>query len=104
MSKQEEINKQGQAYIAGLWAAVHQIWGKMCEEEGIPPGSAFVVFSPDNKYLPYYNRALTTVWEAEAQYRAGGYVGLKIEKRGVKKHAVTNLPRGDNLSPHKRTE
>ena len=75
---QKRINKQGLDYIAGLQAAVGQLYDKCCEEDQIPLGSKFCVFSDDNKYLPFYNNALTQLWEAEAQYKAGGYVGLQI--------------------------
>jgi hypothetical protein len=50
----------------------------MCEEEGVPPDSTFVVFSEKNKYRPFYEKALDELWENEAAYAAGGYVGLRI--------------------------
>ncbi|MGA2669836.1 MAG: hypothetical protein ABSF21_00210 [Dehalococcoidia bacterium] len=79
---QEKLNKQGQDYIASLRQAVHVLWEAMCKEEGIPPDSKFVVFSKatEKKFRQFYDRALNELWEAEAQYRAGGYVGLKIKK------------------------
>ncbi len=78
---QEKINAQGQAHIANLRAAVVQLWKKMREEDGIPPESRFVVFSPTNKYAQFYNNAVIQLQEAEAAYKAGGYVGLKIRSR-----------------------
>ncbi len=75
---QKRINKQGLDYIADLRAVVKQLYDKCCEEDKIPLGSKFCVFSEDNKYLPFYNNAINQLWEAEAQYKAGGYVGLKI--------------------------
>jgi hypothetical protein len=51
----------------------------MCEADGIPPDSKFVVFSNDNKYVQFYNQAQKQLWEAEQQYRDGGYVGLTIK-------------------------
>jgi len=75
---QQTINKQGMDYIEGLRATVHELWEKCCEEDQIPLGSKFCVFSDGNKYLPFYNNALAQLWEAEAQYKAGGYVGLRI--------------------------
>lgn len=77
---QEQINKQGQEYIAGLQAAVRQLFIKCCEVDGIPIDSKFVVFSDDNKYLPFYNKAVQELLEAREQYAAGGYVGLTIKK------------------------
>jgi hypothetical protein len=94
MPKQEEINREGTKYIEGLRQTVRELWGKMCEEDGIPKDSKFVVFSDKNKFKPFYDKALQELWEAEAQYRNGGYVGLKIEngravfgrkKKGVKR-------------------
>ncbi len=81
MPSQEQINRQGQKYIAGLRQAIHILWIKMCEEEGIPADSQFVVFSDTNKYKPFYDKAMRELWDAESQYAAGGYVGLKIERR-----------------------
>jgi hypothetical protein len=79
-NQQTRITKQGLEYIRGLRNTVRQLWIKCCKEEGIPADSKFVIFSTNNKYLPFYNRALRQLWEAEAQYRAGGYVSLKISK------------------------
>ena len=83
MSMQERLNKQGLDYIQAGRATVRALWGKMCEEAGIPTESKFVDLDcfTGSKYLPFYNQALKQVWEAEAQYRAGGYVGLVIRRR-----------------------
>lgn len=78
---QGKINAQGLAYIESIRATVAQLWQKACEQDGIPPESKFVVFSPDNKYVQFHNRAVGILSQAEAEYRAGGYVGLKIERR-----------------------
>ena len=77
---QERMNKQGRDYIDQLRAVVHQLWVKCCEEDGVPLDSKFVEFSPDNKYMQFYNNALQQLWEAEAQYKAGGYVGLTMDR------------------------
>ena len=80
MTTQVKLNKQGQDYIEGLRQAVRQLWTTMCEADGIPPESTFVVFSDETnrKYQSFYNSALTQLREATSQYRAGGYVGLRI--------------------------
>ena len=78
---QERINAQGREYIAQLRGVVKQLWEKCCEEDGVPPDSKFVEFKPDNKYMQFYNNALQQLWEAEAQYRAGGYVGMRTNDR-----------------------
>lgn len=72
------IVRNGEVYIQGLRNTVQELWKRMCEEDGIPPDSRFVIFSPDNKYQPLYNNALQELWNAQAQFKAGGYVGLKI--------------------------
>ena len=76
---QENINRRGLDYIDSLRAIAAQLWKKACEEDRIPLESKFVVFSQDNKYVPFYNRAVGMLHQAEAEYQAGGYVGLKIE-------------------------
>jgi hypothetical protein len=75
---QAKMNRQGQQYIVDLAHTVKQLWVSMCEEEGIPTDSKFVVFSDDNKFMPFYNRAMEQLQEARRQFAAGGYVGLKI--------------------------
>ena len=79
-NRQTQIVKQGQEYIEGLRNTVRQLWIKCCDEEGIPSDSKFVVFSRNNKYVPFYNSALRQLQEAEAQFKIFGYVGLKISK------------------------
>jgi len=78
VSKQEAINRTGQKYIEGLGATVAQLWKQACGHDDIPPGSKFVVFSEDNPYVIFYNKAMREFMEAMQQYRAGGYVGLRI--------------------------
>jgi len=78
---QEQINKRGQEYIANLQATVHRLWAKCCEAEGIPADSKFVVFSNDNKFKSLYDQALKQLWQAQAEYAAGGYVGLAIPRQ-----------------------
>ena len=77
---QERLNRQGEEAIVALRNTVRSIWQKMCEEDGIPADSSFVAFSgeTERKYGPFYNQALRQLREAQAQYSAGGYVGLRI--------------------------
>jgi len=75
------LNKQGQGYLEGLRQTVRELWQKCGEQDGIPPEAKLVVFSDDNRYLPFYNQAQRMLNEAERESTAGGYVGLKIEKR-----------------------
>ena len=39
-------------------AAVSNLWKLMCEEEGVPTDSKFVVFTSTNKYSAEYNKAV----------------------------------------------
>ena len=78
MSKQHQINRTGQRYIDGLKAVCRELWIKACEFDGIPSESKFVVFSDGNKFVPFYDKAHNQLMEAISQYKAGGYVGLKI--------------------------
>ena len=75
---QRQLNRQGKAYIVGGQNTVKQLWQKMCEEDGVPTDSKFVTFSDNNKYAPFYDKAVAQLREAMAQYRDGGYVGLRI--------------------------
>ena len=76
---QEKINQQGEDYINTLKRIVRGLWVKACEEDGIDPTAKFVVFSKENKCVPFHNKATRRLQEAEKEYAAGGYVGLKIE-------------------------
>lgn len=79
---QEKLNKQGQNYINDLKLMVAQLWEKACEFDGIPPDSKFVIFSDENKFAKFHGQAILQLWAAQAEYAAGGYVGLKINKDG----------------------
>ena len=75
---QAQLNKRGQQYLKSLATAVSDLWHKCCEHEGVEPGAPFVVFSKDNPYQGFYNQAIKQLLHAQAEYLAGGYVGLKI--------------------------
>jgi hypothetical protein len=79
---QKRLNKQAQEYIGQMAFAVRCLWEKACDHDQIPHDTKFAVFSDDNPFMPFYNRALTQYQDARAQYAAGGYVGLTIKKRG----------------------
>ena len=77
---QERLNRQGKDAIEALHNTVRSIWAKMCEVDGIPADSSFVIFSDEtnDKYGPFYDQALSQLNEARASYRVGGYVGLRV--------------------------
>ena len=80
MTTQVRLNRQAAATIAGWRNTVKSIWNTMCEADGIPVNSKFVVFSDETnaKYQKYYNTAMDELRRAIAEYQAGGYVGLRV--------------------------
>jgi hypothetical protein len=64
--------------VIDLAHVVHQLWEKCCEEDDIAVDSKFAVFSKENRFVPFYERAKTMYDEALSEYNAGGYVGLQI--------------------------
>jgi hypothetical protein len=83
--KQGQINKQGQKYIAALARTVQQLWRQMCVDVGISPDEKFVDLEllKKSKLHPFYEKAMAEYLETVNQYRAGGYVGLRIGKRVI---------------------
>ena len=72
--------KSAKDTVAGLRFTVRRCWKSMCEHDGIDPGASFVVFSDDNPFQPYYNKALQELRETlTIALPGGGYVGLKIK-------------------------
>ncbi|KKM80972.1 hypothetical protein LCGC14_1334410 [marine sediment metagenome] len=82
MNQAERLAKQGADYVRGMAATVHHLWGKMCEDVGIPTDSSFVDADllATSKYHIFYQKALAQYWEAKHTYQGGngGYVGLQI--------------------------
>ena len=76
----EDIERAGFDHIADVRLAVRQLWVKMCEHDGIDPGAMFIVFSDDNPYTPFYNKAMKELQESRFAHAHGGYVGLQIVK------------------------
>ena len=85
MNTAARLHRQGQQTIVDLQRTVKSIWNTMCEADGIPSDSKFVVFSEETngKYGVYYNRAIDELRQAIAEYQAGGYVGLRIRNGKV---------------------
>ena len=75
---QVELNRKGQAYIAGLQAASRKLWELACKADGIEPTASFVVFSDYNRAARLLNQCRLQLVQAQADYRNGGYVGLRI--------------------------
>jgi hypothetical protein len=75
---QAQLNRLGQQHIASIREAVRATWVRACEYDGIDPSAPFVVFSDDNPHREPYNALVEKLFEMQAQYRAGGYVGLRM--------------------------
>jgi hypothetical protein len=62
--------------------AVRQAWQSAfraaCRHDGIEEDSKFVVFSKDNPFVPYIDRAHQEYCNTVREYQAGGYVGLRM--------------------------
>jgi len=70
--------KNGLRAIADMRATVKSAWNSACEHEQIPTDSKFVVFSDDNPFSPFYDKAVRQLMEMMEQYQAGGYIGLRL--------------------------
>jgi len=75
---QKQLNRQAEQYLSLLQEAARLAWARACEYEGIDAQSAFVVFSENNPHVHWYERSRERYQEAQAAYRAGGYVGLRM--------------------------
>jgi len=49
-----------------------------CKHDGIPEDSKFSVFSDDNPFVPFVNKAYEEYCTMKREYQSGGYVGLTI--------------------------
>ena len=58
------------------WAAAYQ---SACKHDNIPSNSKFTVFSDNNPFTPFVDKAYTEYCNMIAEYQTGGYVGLKME-------------------------
>jgi len=56
-----------------------------CEYEGIDPESKFVVFSEENPYAKFIDKAMEKYWETTSEALVFGYVGLEMHASKKKK-------------------
>ncbi len=70
--------KSGLEYIAGLRATCKAVYQSALKHDGMPSDTKFAVFSDDNPFVPYHDKAMSELWAAMREYQAGGYVGLRI--------------------------
>ena len=61
--------------MKNTWAAAYR---SACKHDNIPGGSKFVVFSDDNPYIIYIDKAYREYCNMIAEYQSGGYVGLTL--------------------------
>ena len=93
----EQIERAGFEHIAQLRIAARQTWEHACRHDGIECEARFVVFSDNNPHVPWYNRIMAQLREAEAAcVPGGGYVGLSIQDG----RASAARPTGRRRKPH----
>ena len=80
---QERMNKVGLKYIASIRTTLRALWRSACKHDGFPEDTSFAVFSDDNPFVPFHDKALTELWAAKREYAAGGYVGLTTTRRTI---------------------
>jgi len=61
--------------MKNTWAAAYK---SACKHDGIPEDSKFSVFSDDNPFVPFVDKAFQEMCAMMTEYKAGGYVGLTI--------------------------
>lgn len=89
----ERIDRMGDATVVGWAATWLAVWRSACAHDGIDPEATLVVFSSDNPYTPYLNRAWERFCEAASHRRVLGYTGLVIQD-GKAKLPTFTPPRG----------
>ena len=65
--------------IEGVRQAWLSAYKSACRHDGISEDSKFTIFSNDNPFVPFVDRAYEQYCEMKKQYNAGGYIGLTIK-------------------------
>lgn len=63
------------AALRNTWAAAR---ASACRHDGIPADAKFAVFSDNNPFVVFSDKAASMYFEAVQTYQSGGYVGLQI--------------------------
>lgn len=71
-------NAASQKAVLDAREVYHRVWFSACNYDDIPVNSSFVVFSEDNPFVFYVNKAYQELIKRIVEYQNGGYVGLKI--------------------------
>jgi hypothetical protein len=74
----ERERKSGLEYIADLQATVRQIYQSACKHDGLPEDTKFAIFSKDNPFVPFYEKAISQSRDAMREYSEHGYCGMQI--------------------------
>ncbi len=61
---------------AAAWRAAYR---SACRFDGMPEDTKFAVFSKDNPFVQFVDKAAAILFEMRAQHQAGGYVGLTMK-------------------------
>lgn len=61
--------------MKSTWAAAYK---SACKHDSIPENSKFTVFSDENPFVPFVDKAYQKYCSMISEYKAGGYVGLTI--------------------------
>ena len=61
--------------MKNTWVAAYKA---ACKHDGIPEDSKFSIFSDDNPFVPFVDKVYQEMCAMITEYKAGGYVGLKI--------------------------
>lgn len=71
-------NAASQKAVLDARDVYHRVWFSACDYDDIPVNNNFVVFSEDNPFVFYVNKAYQILVERIYEYQNGGYVGLRI--------------------------
>lgn len=75
----ERERKAGFQYVEDLFATVKQVYISACKWDDILPDTQFAIFSKDNPFVPFYEKAINMLHDALVEYTQHGYTGLTIK-------------------------
>ena len=62
---------------AEVWRRAYR---SACKHDGLPEDTQFAVFSKDNPFVQFVDKAAEEMFARKREYDAGGYVGLTMGK------------------------
>jgi hypothetical protein len=71
--------------VEDMMATAAACYQSALKHDGLPENTTFAVFSDDNPFVPFYEKALNQYREMAAACAAHGYVGLRVSSRDVYK-------------------